>query len=172
MLKDLILNHSFSRIIQTLLKHSSSSQREYIAQQLEGSYKQLSESRYSRFLVCKIMKLVSAERRWKIMDEFSGSVVGMVRHKEAGKVLADAFEVHAGEWERAVLVSGLFGKEVALFGGFGFRDRSEEARTKAKRGLKGLLEGLDAGKTKRILGSMKENLMTMQASSLPFQMSC
>jgi pumilio family protein 6 len=89
MLKDLILNHSFSRIIQTLLKHSSSSQREYIAQQLEGSYKQLSESRYSRFLVCKIMKLVSAERRWKIMDEFSGSVVGMVRHKEAGKVLAE-----------------------------------------------------------------------------------
>jgi hypothetical protein len=29
-----------------------------------------------------------------------------VRQKDAGKMLADAFEVYAGEWERAVLFSG------------------------------------------------------------------
>jgi pumilio family protein 6 len=164
-LSDLIPNHSFSRIFQTLLKYSSPSQRELIAQHLEGSYKQLAESRYSRFLVCKILKLASVERRRKIMGEFEGNVVRMVRHAEAGKVLADAFEVWAGEWERAVLVREFFGKEVIMFGlgggGFGCKGGSEEERVKAKRGLKGLLEDLDLEKRKRILGSTKENLLTM-----------
>jgi pumilio family protein 6 len=118
------------------------------------------------------MKVVSSERRRRIFQEFEGSVVGMVKHREAGKVLADAFEVYAGEWERAVLVKGFFGKEVMLFGGVGFKDGSEEEKAKAKRGLKGILEGMDVEKRKRILASMKENLMTMYASPVPFSFKC
>jgi len=94
------------------------------------------------------------------MAEFEGNVVRMVRHAEAGKVVADAFEIWAGEWERAVLVREFFGKEVVMFGlggGGGFQGGKE----KAKNGLKGLLENLDLEKRKRILGSAKENLLTM-----------
>lgn len=97
------------------------------------------------------------------MGEYERIVVGMVNHKEAGKVVADAFELYAGEWERAVLVRGFYGKEVTLFES-GFKAGSDEEKTKIKRGLKGLLEGLDIEKRKRILTSTKENLMTMYAS--------
>lgn len=101
------------------------------------------------------------------MAEFEGNVVRMVRHGEAGKVVADAFEVWAGEWERAVLVREFFGKEVMMFGlggrGFGFKEEGE--KEKAKKGLKGLLEGLDLEKRKRILASTKENLLTMYVCS-------
>lgn len=169
-LKDLILNHSFSRIIQTLLKYSSPSQRDYLAQQLEGSYKELSHSRYSRFLVCKIMKLVNSDRRRKIMGEFQGSVLKMVRHKEAGMVLGEAFELYAGEWERAALVREFFGKEAMMMFGGGFKSRTDEEREKAKKGLRGLLEKLDVEKKKRILGYLKENLLTMYVE-FPFSFS-
>jgi hypothetical protein len=67
------------------------------------------------------------------MDEFERRVVEMVRHKGAGETSAHA--------------SGLFGKAVMLFRGFGFSDRNEEARV---RELKGLLKGLDVRKRKRI----------------------
>ena len=97
------------------------------------------------------------------MGEFERNVVGMVNHKVAGKVVADAFELYASEWERAVLVRGFYGKEVTLFGS-GFRFGSDDEKTKTKRGLKGLLEGLDIEKRKRILVFTKENLMTMYAS--------
>jgi hypothetical protein len=90
-------------------------------------------SGYSRFLVSKIMKLVNGEKRWKIMDKFEGSVVGMMRQNDGRKVLAGAFEVHAGEWERMVLFSDLFEKEVTLFGMFGSRDGREVSKAKAKR---------------------------------------
>jgi hypothetical protein len=76
---------------------------------------------------------VSGEKRWKIMDEFEGSVVGMVRQNYARKVFTDAFEVYAGEWERAALFSDLFEKEVTLFGMFGSRDGREVSKAKAKR---------------------------------------
>jgi hypothetical protein len=58
------------------------------------------------------------------------SVVKMVMHKEAGKVLADAFEVYEGEWEWTAFFSGLFGKEATFFGGLGL---GTEARSRGQR---------------------------------------
>jgi hypothetical protein len=90
------------------------------------------DGQYSRYLVCKIPKLGSVERRRVIIHEFEGSVVGMVRHKEAGKALADTFEVYAGEWERAVFVSGLSGKEVTPFGASGSGTGARRQRQRQK----------------------------------------
>jgi hypothetical protein len=69
------------------------------------------------------MKLVNAEKRW--------TLAGMLRHKEAGKMWTDASEVYVGEWEMAVLVSGLFGKEGTLFGG-GVQGRERGGKGKGK----------------------------------------
>jgi len=90
----------------------------------------------------------------------------LVRHKEAGKVLADAFEIYAGECEKAVMVREFFGKEVMVLLGGRFASGSitatEEEREKAKMGLRGILLDIpDLERRKKILVSTKDNLITM-----------
>jgi pumilio homology domain family member 6 len=73
-------------------------------------------------------------------------------------VLADAFELYSNAYERAILLKGFYGKEATLFS----TSRGTEAdKEKAKKGLRGFLEGVEGDRRKRVLGAVKENLTTM-----------
>jgi pumilio family protein 6 len=50
--KDLVLKHDASRIIQTLVKRGTAKEREEIAGELKGQYKALAQSRYSKVWRC------------------------------------------------------------------------------------------------------------------------
>lgn len=84
----------------------------------------------------------------------------LVLHREASSVLADAFELWCNAYERSILLQDFYGKEASLFT---VTKGSEEEKEKSKKGLKGLLEGIDGERRKRILSSVKENLTTMCA---------
>ena len=82
----------------------------------------------------------------------------MLLHKEASSVLADTFELYANAYERTILLREFYGKEASLFT---ITRGSEEEKERAKKGLGGVLEGADTERRRRILGSVKDSLVTM-----------
>lgn len=171
--KDIVLKHDASRIVQTAVKYGSQSQRNEIAVELKGKYRELAQSKYSKvspscptytigsstpkFLVTKLIRLCPLHRP-AILLEFQTHVLKLLLHREASSVLADAFELHANAYERTILLRDFYGKEATLFS---VTSGSEKDKERAKRGLSGVLEGADKEQRRRILLAMKDGLMSM-----------
>lgn len=90
----------------------------------------------------------------------------LLLHREASSVLADAFELYANAYERTILMKDFYGKEAALVT---VTLGSDEEKEKSKKGLKGLIEGADKERIKRVLNSVKDNLTNMYVSLLYLQ---
>lgn len=105
----------------------------------------------------KLIKLCPTHRL-SILTEFQSSVIRLLLHREASGVIADSFELHANAYERAVLLRDFYGRETALFS---VTTGSEQDKERARKGLKGVLEGVDLERRKRVLAALKENLVTM-----------
>ena len=72
--------------------------------------------------------------------------------------MADAFELYANAYERSILLRDFYGKEASLFT---VTAGSDEEKERSKRGLRGLIEGLEGERRKRVIASLHENLVTM-----------
>lgn len=155
--KEIVFKHDASRIVQSVVKYGNSKDREEIAKELSGQYKELAQSKYSKFLVTKLIRLCPSQRP-SILLEFQSSVVRLLLHREASSVLADAFELHANAYERTILLREFYGKEATLFS---ITSGSDADKERAKRGLKGLLENVDPDRKRRIMADVKANLVTM-----------
>ncbi|KAF7977568.1 hypothetical protein HWV62_3374 [Athelia sp. TMB] len=153
--KDIVFKHDASRIVQTVVKWGGQKERDEIATELTGSYKELAQNKYSKFLVTKLIRLCPSHRA-SILLEFQSSVLRLLLHREASSVLADAFELYANAYERTILLRDFYGKETALFS---LTVGSEVDKDRAKRGLRGVLEGLEGERRKRVLASVRENLV-------------
>ncbi|KAF9268733.1 puf family RNA-binding protein [Marasmius fiardii PR-910] len=152
--KDIVFKHDASRIIQTIVKYGKSQERSMVAEELKGKYRELAMNKYSKFLVTKLIRFCPSHRPG-ILLEFQGHVLKLLLHREASSVLADAFELYANAYERSILLREFYGKETALFTSSNMPDAEKE---KAKKGLKGVLEGADDARVKRTLAALKENL--------------
>ena len=82
----------------------------------------------------------------------------MLLHREASGVLADAFELYANAYERALLLRDFYGKEANLAT---VTAGSDEEKEKTRKGLQGLLEGAEPERKRRVLNSLKENITSM-----------
>ncbi|KAI0785215.1 ARM repeat-containing protein [Abortiporus biennis] len=155
--KDIVFKHDASRIVQTVVKYGSAKERNEIAVELKGKYQALAQNKYSKFLVTKLIRLCPSHRA-SILTEFQGNVRRLLLHREASSVLADAFELYANAYERSILLKDFYGKEASLFT---VTMGSDEEKEKSKKGLKGILEGADKERRKRVMSSVKENLVTI-----------
>ncbi|CAK5262026.1 unnamed protein product [Mycena citricolor] len=155
--KDIVFKHDASRIVQTAVKYGQQKERDEIATELQGRYKDLAQNKYSKFLVTKLIRLCPAHRA-SILKEFQTHVLRLLLHREASSVLADAFELHANAYERTLLVRDFYGKEVSLFT---VTSGSETDKDQARKGLAGVLENADPERRKRILTAVKEALVSI-----------
>ncbi|TBU44642.1 ARM repeat-containing protein [Dichomitus squalens] len=155
--KDIVFKHDASRIVQTAVKYGGQKERNEIAEELKGRYRDLAQSKYSKFLVTKLIRLCPSYRPI-ILRELQGSVLRLLLHREASGVLADAFELYANAYERSILLRDFYGKEASLFT---VTAGSEEEKERSKRGLRGLMEGLEGDRQKRVLAALKDNLVTI-----------
>ncbi|KAJ7595727.1 armadillo-type protein [Mycena floridula] len=155
--KDIVFKREASRIVQTVVKYGGQKERDEIAVELKGSYLQLVQNKYSKFLVTKLIRLCPSHRA-AILGEFQGNVLRLLLNRAAASVLADTFELYANAYERTILLRDFYGKETSLFS---VTKGSEVEKEQAKRGLSGILEGVDKERRKRILTSMKESLVTI-----------
>ncbi|EJT99624.1 puf family RNA-binding protein [Dacryopinax primogenitus] len=148
--KEIVFKHDTSRIVQTLAKYGGSEERNEIAAELKGSYSELATSKYSKFLVTKLIRYCPMHRA-SILQEFQKDVIRLLLHREASQVVADAYELYCNPAERALLLRDFYGKEVALF----------DSQKLGKGGLKSVLEGSTVERRRRVLSAVQENLMTI-----------
>ncbi|KAL5483404.1 PUF6 [Sanghuangporus weigelae] len=166
--QDVVFKHDASRIIQTLVKYGNQDMRDEVARELKGRYKDLAQNKYSKFIVTKLIRILPKHRP-SILFEFRGHVVRLLLHREASSVIADAYELYANAFERALLLYDFYGKEVNLFSSALKKGNIAEAGAKEKvmlkKGLKGVLEDADSERKKRVLAAVKENLELVMNNS-------
>ncbi|KAL2915998.1 Pumilio y domain member 6 [Polyrhizophydium stewartii] len=117
--KELIFKHDASRIVQCCLKYGTPKQRDQIAGELKGTFAQLSQSLYGRFIVSKILNYCSPEYRSAVISEFYGKVRKLIRHKDASLILDEAYSQFANAQQRAALMEEFYGPEFAVFKSLG-----------------------------------------------------
>ncbi|KAL1878673.1 Pumilio y domain member 6 [Diaporthe australafricana] len=113
--KDFVLKHDAVRAVQTALKYAKTEQRKIITQELQGTYAQLAESRYAKFLIGKMLVQNDPEIRDMIIPEFYGKVRKLINHPEAGWILDDIYRGVATKEQKAIILREWYGAEFSLF---------------------------------------------------------
>ena len=145
--KDYVLKHDSVRVVQTAIKYANLEQKRLIARELQGTYRQLAESRYAKFLIGKLLVQGDDEIRDIIVPEFFGNVRRLIKHPEASWILDDVYRGVATGQQKATILLEWYGAEFALFQ----KDKKEKV-------LGDLAEVLavDAGKRAPIMRSLQE----------------
>ena len=172
-IQDIVFKHDASRIVQTIVKRGTQQQRDEVATELQGRFKELVENKYSKvrcidslmrstlnvhqFLVAKLAHFCPSRRLSMIM-EFRSHVVRLLLHREASQIIADIFELHSNATERTVLLRDFYGREAALLP---LPPKGEEAAKDGRGGLSVVLQNASVEQRRRILASLGENLNLM-----------
>ncbi|KAK3941843.1 armadillo-type protein [Diplogelasinospora grovesii] len=114
-IKDFVLKHDAVRAVQTAIKYSTPAQRKQIAKELQGTYAQLAESRYAKFLIAKLLVQNDDEIRDIIVPEFYGKVRKLIHHPEASWILDDVYRGVATKEQKANMLREWYGPEFSLF---------------------------------------------------------
>ncbi|KAF8671507.1 hypothetical protein RHS04_08295 [Rhizoctonia solani] len=146
--QDIVFKHDASRIVQTLVKYGGQKERDEVAAELKGKYRDLAQNKYGKFLVTKLIRYCNAHRT-AILSEFHNHVIRLLLHREASPIIADTFDLYASTGERNLLLRDFYGKEVALF----------DSASIQTGGLRAALEHAAPERRKRILASVAETLM-------------
>ncbi|EKJ78797.1 hypothetical protein FPSE_01035 [Fusarium pseudograminearum CS3096] len=113
-IKDFVLKHDAVRAVQTAIKYASPEQKKQIAHELTGTYAQLAESRYAKFLIGKLLVQNDEEIRDIIIPEFYGRVRKMINHPEASWILDDVYRGVATKEQKAILLREWYGPEFSI----------------------------------------------------------
>lgn len=146
-IKDYVLKHDSVRVVQTAIKYANLEQRRQIARELQGTYRQLAESRYAKFLIGKLLVQGDDEIRDIIVPEFFGNVRRLIKHPEASWILDDVYRGVATSQQKAIILREWYGAEFALF--------QKENKGKVSGDLADILAE-DAGKRAPIMRSLQE----------------
>ena len=114
-IKDFVFKHDSVRVIQTALKYANIDQRKTIARELEGDYKTLSQSKYAKFLIGKILVHGDEETRDLVIPEFYGHIRRLMKHPEASWIVDDIYRGIATKEQKAIMLREWYGAEFALF---------------------------------------------------------
>ncbi|KAG5359954.1 Pumilio-like proteiny domain family member 6 [Yarrowia sp. C11] len=155
-IKNLILKHDASRIIQTLFKYADKEKREIITKALKGNYYDLAISSYGKYLLVKMLHYGSAAVRQSIIDELHGRFRKLMRHKEGAYVLEDAYRDYSTAAQKRQIIQEFFGAEFAVFrdaaGNKTLKDIIEDAPEKRPIIMRNLNETITAAVNKGSIG--------------------
>lgn len=112
---DLVMKHDSSRVVQTLVKHSSKERRDIVVKSLKGSYYQLATSAYGKYLLIKLLHYGSKESRALIVDELHGKLRKLMRHREGAYVVEDLFVLYSNAEQKQQMIREFWGAEYAVF---------------------------------------------------------
>ncbi|KAM5356097.1 hypothetical protein ACJ41O_002743 [Fusarium nematophilum] len=151
-IKDFVLKHDAVRAVQTAIKYATPEQRKQIARELKGTYPQLAESRYAKFLIGKLLVQNDEEIRDLIIPEFYGRVRKMINHPEASWILDDVYRGVATKEQKAIILREWYGPEFSL------RELTKDSKPTAD--LKSILEA-EPSKRGPIMKSLVEMINTL-----------
>jgi pumilio family protein 6 len=156
--RDFVLKHDAVRAVQTAIKYSTAEQRKQIARELQGTYPQLAESRYAKFMIAKLLVQNDGEVRDMIIPEFYGKVRKLIHHPEASWILDDIYRTVATKEQKASLLREWYGPEFTL------KEMTRDTKTTAD-----LNEILSNDPNKR--GPIMKNLLDMINSLIQKKMT-
>lgn len=113
-IKEYVLKHDSVRVVQTAIKYANPEQKRMIARELAGTYRQLAESKYAKFLIGKLLIQGDDEIRDLIVPEFFGNVRRLIKHPEASWILDDIYRGVATKQQKAIILREWYGPEFAL----------------------------------------------------------
>ncbi|ODQ81266.1 hypothetical protein BABINDRAFT_160638 [Babjeviella inositovora NRRL Y-12698] len=114
-IKDLVMKHDASRVVQTLVKYSSKERRDTIVASLRGNFYELATSAYGKYLLIKLLHYGSKESREMILDELHGKLRRLMRHREGAYVVEDLYTLYATVEQKHQMIREFWGSEYALF---------------------------------------------------------
>lgn len=114
-IKDLVLKHDASRVVQTMFKYSDKEKRLAITKALKGTYVELARSSYGKYLLVKVLHYGSKEIREEVLNELYGNFRKLMRHREGAYVIEDAYRDYATAAQKRQIVREFYGSEFALF---------------------------------------------------------
>ncbi|KAL7921721.1 ARM repeat-containing protein [Trichoderma austrokoningii] len=112
--RDFVLKHDAVRAVQTAIKYSTPEQRKQIALELQGTYTQLAEGRYAKFLIGKLLVHNDDDIRDIIIPNFYGKVRKLINHSEASWILDDVYRTVATKEQKALLLREWYGPEFTI----------------------------------------------------------
>lgn len=146
-IKDFVLKHDSVRVVQTAIKYANPEQKRMIAKELAGTYRQLAESRYAKFLIGKLLVQGDNEIRDTIVPEFFGHVRRLIKHPEASWILDDVYRGVATKQQKAIILREWYGAEFVLF---------QKSKTNNVTGELSEILSEDPGKRAPIMRSLQE----------------
>ncbi|KAK3725237.1 Pumilio y domain member 6 [Vermiconidia calcicola] len=113
--RDFVFKHDSVRVIQCALKYANQEQRRVIVEELKGDLRALSESRYGKFLVAKMVSSGDASVNGLVVEEFYGHVRRLINHPEASWIVDDIYRQIATAGQKTMMLREWYGAEFALF---------------------------------------------------------
>lgn len=145
-IKDLVMKHDASRVVQTLVKYSSKERREVITSSLKGNFYELATSSYGKYLLVKLLHYGSKDSRELILGELHGKLRKLMRHREGAYVVEDLFVLYATADQKKQMIREFWGAEYAVFKDSGkgktiteVAEESVEKRTTIAKNLEGTI---------------------------------
>lgn len=114
-IKELVLKHDASRVVQTMFKYSDKEKRLAITKALKGTYFELAKSSYGKYLLVKLLHYGSKEVREEVLNELYGNFRKLMRHREGAYVIEDAYRDYATAAQKRQIVREFYGSEFAIF---------------------------------------------------------
>ncbi|KAB8527819.1 hypothetical protein FH972_025470 [Carpinus fangiana] len=113
--QDFVFKHDSVRTVQCAVRYGSKEQQKQIAMELKGSYKDLAQSRYAKFLVGKLLSECDEDVQKMVVSEFRGSIRRLINHPEASWILDDTYRGVCTKAQKADLLCEWYGPEFAVF---------------------------------------------------------
>jgi pumilio family protein 6 len=114
-IRDLVLKHDASRVVQTLVKYTTRERRDIIAQSLKTHYYELATSSYGKYLLVKMLHYGSKDARELILSELHGKLRKLMRHREGAYVVEDLFVLYSTAEQKKQMIREFWGAEYAVF---------------------------------------------------------
>ncbi|KAL3274543.1 hypothetical protein HHI36_015925 [Cryptolaemus montrouzieri] len=104
-----VLAHDTARVVQWLLKYSSTFIRQEIFKELKGSIASMMQSKYGVFCIKRLLKYGTSESRSEIVKGFYGNAVKFASHAVSAPYLEYAYTTWANRQQKLHLVQEFYG---------------------------------------------------------------
>ncbi|TYJ56605.1 hypothetical protein B9479_002697 [Cryptococcus floricola] len=142
--------HKGGRVLQTIVKYGGKEERLGVAMELEPQWKAMMESKYSKFLMSKLIRYCPSIRPL-LIPHLAPQLLTLLNHAHAVAPLSDFYDLYASAKERRLLVRGFYPREVKVFDG-----AKQGAEVK---GLEASLEDMGDGKGReRVLDAIEKTV--------------
>ncbi|KAL7422168.1 Pumilio y domain member 6 [Cryptotrichosporon argae] len=134
--------HKGGRVLQTIVKYGGKEERLGVATELQPQWRAMMESKYSKFLMAKLIRYCPSIRT-PLITQLAPHMSTLLSHADAVRPLSDFYDLWASAKERRGLVRGLYPKEVRVFEGDDAKGLEEVLADMAESGRERILEGVE-----------------------------